>query len=313
MKLKYSIAPIFIFSLFCLVFCSCSQNTNDDAILSSTETSSTEKGSRDNTPEVLVGHADGSCTMGNDAVIIDLSNSADGYLMVEYTGDSNKVKFQLTGPDSVTYTYDLTPGIYQTFPLTASDGSYTLGVYENIQGTSYSTLFSDTADIQITNTFGPYLYASQYVNFNSSSLAVEKGMELAASADSDLDVIESVYDYIITNFSYDYEKAKQVKSGYLPDIDTVLSTRSGICFDYASVMAAMLRTQRIPTRLEVGYVDDVYHAWISTYVEGQGWINGIIEFDGDKWNLMDPTFASASTSPKDFLTTKADYYTKYIY
>ena len=78
-------------------------------------------------------------------------------------------------------------------------------------------------------------------------------------------------------------------------------------------MAAMLRTQRIPTRLEVGYVGDVYHAWISTYIHGQGWINGIIHFDGNTWELMDPTFASTSSSPKDFLTDRSDYLTKYVY
>lgn len=42
----------------------------------------------------------------------------------------------------------------------------------------------------------------------------------------------------------------------------------------------MLRSQRIPTRLEVGYMGDVYHAWISIYTKETGWVNGIIEFDG---------------------------------
>ena len=46
---------------------------------------------------------------------------------------------------------------------------------------------------------------------------------------------------------------------------------------------------------------DVYHAWISTYIKDKGWVNGIIEFDGNDWKLMDPTFASTSSDPKDFL------------
>ena len=56
-----------------------------------------------------------------------------------------------------------------------------------------------------------------------------------------------------------------------------------------------------------------YHAWISTYIKDKGWINGIIEFDGTSWNMLDPTFASTSDSPKKFIAQKNDYITKYVY
>ena len=128
-----------------------------------------------------------------------------------------------------------------------------------------------------------------------------------------MEVIEQVYNYIIDHFTYDYDKAANVVSGYLPVVDSVYTSNTGICFDYAAVMATMLRSQNIPTRLEVGYMGDVYHAWISTYITDTGWVNGIIEFDGNEWQMMDPTFASTSTSPKDFLTETDKYITKYVY
>lgn len=81
----------------------------------------------------------------------------------------------------------------------------------------------------------------------------------------------------------------------------------------SAVMTAMLRSQRIPTRLEVGYMGDVYHAWISIYTKETGWVNGIIEFDGKDWELMDPTFASSSKSPKSFTSENSKYTTKYVY
>ena len=142
---------------------------------------------------------------------------------------------------------------------------------------------------------------------------IAKAKELAASACSDIDVVENVYNYIIDNFTYDYDKAANVESGYLPNVDEIYSTNCGICFDYAAVMATMLRSHNIPTRLEVGYMGDVYHAWISTYIKDIGWINGINEFDGDSRNLMDPTFASTSSSPTDFITENSKYITKYVY
>lgn len=109
-------------------------------------------------------------------------------------------------------------------------------------------------------------------------------------------------------------------SGYLPDVDTILKEKKGICFDYAAVMATMLRTQNIPTRMEIGYalIDDeaVYHAWISVYIQDVGWIDDLIQFDGKNWSMMDPTLISDSNnsaSMRDVVKNKNNYTTKYLY
>lgn len=312
-KGKFILLPILL--CMSLVFCSCgaeNKQSGGNSATKQSESSQDTKGSRDNTPVVLTGQADGTVTYGSEGVTIDASHMSEGYIMVSYTGTNEKVKLQITGPDEVVYTYDL-HGDYETFPLTAGSGSYTVGVFENIEGTSYSTLFTQTIDVKIDDEFGPYLYANQYVNFNGDSKVVEKAEELSKPCNDDLEVIEQVYNYMISNFTYDYDKAESVQSGYLPDVDEVFETQTGICFDYAAVMAAMLRSQRIPTRLEVGYAGDVYHAWISTYIEEQGWVNGIIQFDGKNWELMDPTFASTSSKPEDFITNTDEYITKFVY
>ena len=93
-------------------------------------------------------------------------------------------------------------------------------------------------------------------------------------------VVTSIYNYVVDNLTYDYEKAATVQSGYLPNVDLTLATQKGICFDYASLMTAMLRAQDIPTKLVIGYTGQLYHAWISVYLPEQGWIDNIIYFDG---------------------------------
>jgi hypothetical protein len=77
----------------------------------------------------------------------------------------------------------------------------------------------------------------------------------------------------------------------------------------------MLRTQQIPTRLEVGYAGSTYHAWISVYLDDIGWVNGIIEFTGSDWSLMDPTFGASTGDKKlrEFIGDGTNYTTKYIY
>ena len=321
-KLAFILYSIFL-SCFVLTGCGGSSSETDAPKASSEsgtlsnldteESTATTKGSRDNTSIVLVPEASGSEVHSCDVATIDASNTSEGYLMAKYTGSVAKVKFQIKGPDGNTYTYNLHGGDYEVFPLTAGDGTYSLGIHENVEGTTYSTALTVDINVTISNSFGPYLYPNQYVDFNASSLPVGKAVELSEPANNDLEVIEQVYNYIIDHFTYDYDKAANVVSGYLPVVDSVYTSNTGICFDYAAVMATMLRSQNIPTRLEVGYVGEQYHAWISSYIEDIGWVNGIIEFDGTSWNMMDPTFASTSKKPKDFITNDSDYLTKYVY
>lgn len=304
----------FIFHIvlvLCLMLNGC--NNGESPGTSGNNPSSTERGTRDNTSIVLVPTASGEAVHSCDSAIIDASNASEGYIMASYTGTNNKVKLRITGPDEVTYTYNLHGSDYEVFPLTAGDGNYTIGVYENISDTKYSLAISAEINVTLTNTFGPYLYPNQYVNFTASSLPVKKAVELAYTASNDLDVVEEVYNYIINNFTYDYDKAESVVSGYLPVVNEVYQANTGICFDYAAVMATMLRSQNIPTRLEVGYIGEAYHAWISVYIEDIGWVNGIIEFDGANWNMLDPTYASSSKNPQSFITENSKYLTKYVY
>ena len=271
-------------------------------------------GARSNAPYCLTPTADGIIVYSSTVSTIDASNSSQGYVIANYYGAAGKVKFRITGTDGVVYTYDLHGG-NEVFPLSAGSGSYDLAIYENVSDDQYSTAQFETISVSLTNTFGPFLYPNQYVIFNSSSTSVAKAKELAKMADTDLDVVSSIYNYIISNITYDYSKASSVQSGYLPNPDSTLAAKTGICLDYASLMVAMLRSQHIPARLEVGYVGDAYHAWISTYIKDVGWINGIIQFDGQSWKLMDPTFA-ASTPGEDlenFIGNGSSYLTKYIY
>lgn len=273
------------------------------------------KGSRDNTPVCLVPTAPGATVYNNDLVSLDASNTSEGYICVNYSGTCSKVKLQITGPNDVTYTYNLTGNGYETFPLTCGDGSYSVGVFENISGNTYSTTFYQDLSVALTSEFSPFLYPSQYVNFTPESETVAKAQELAGSADTDLDVVSNVYNYVISSVTYDYDKASNIASGYVSSVDETLRTGTGICLDYAALMASMLRSQGIPTHLEVGYAQDAYHAWISTYVDEIGWINGIIEFDGNSWSLMDPTFAanSSESSLKKFIGDGSNYTVKYVY
>lgn len=286
-----------------------------EGVSTSASVPGSETGTRDNTPLCLVPEADGILETRNDVAVIDYSHADQGYICADYSGSVSKIKLILSGPDGTDYTYDLHGNGYEVFPLSAGSGSYKATIYENISGTSYSTCLYAGFDAVLANEFGPFLYPNQYVNFNADSKAVAKGAELAAGADTDLDVVISIYDYITASIKYDYNKASDPPAGYVTDVDEILSSGTGICLDYAALMSAMLRSQQIPTRLEVGYAKDAYHAWISVYTEETGWLNGLIEFTGSSWTLVDPTFGANSSekSLKKFIGDGTNYTLKKVY
>lgn len=249
-------------------------------------------------------------TFKNNKLIIDYSNANQGYVMVKYSGENSKVKVQVT--KDTTYTYDvLNKNNYETFPLSEGNGNYSIKVFENISGNQYAQAGSQNINVALENEFNTFLYPSQYVNFrdNSQSTVLSNSLK----GENVISTVTNVYNYVVDNISYDNAKANSVQSGYIPNNDNTLANKNGICFDYASLMCAMLRAQDIPSKLIVGYQGSQYHAWISVYSNETGWIDNVISFDGTNWTLMDPTFASTGGRQYGNCSASGGYTMKYNY
>ena len=260
--------------------------------------------------------APGTLTQKNSKAVIDYSNTADGYVMAQYTAQTDKkLKAQVAGP-TTTYTYNLVVGRWDAFPLSDGNGDYKVTIYENVSDSKYSAVLSASFTLKLEDEFAPFLRPNQYVNYSEAENTINKGLELTEGLEDPLEKVAAVYDYVVDNFKYDKLKAKTVKSGYLPDLDEILEKKKGICFDYAAVMAAMLRSQGIPCKLVVGYAGKTYHAWINVWSEDEGWIEGVVFFDGKDWQRMDPTYASSNNESAAIMKYIGDgdnYTVKYLY
>ncbi len=247
---------------------------------------------------------------------LDFSHTDQGYFMGVLTGEDEKVNIQVTGPDQIVYKYFLEePGVDTAFPLTAGSGPYVILAFENIGGDQYASLLSYSVSVELENEFLPFLYPNQYVRFTEDSEAVQLAKKLSEDCESDLDALEAVYNYVTENIVYDDEKAATVETGYLPDIDETLRTGKGICFDYAALTVAMLRSLSIPARLNIGYSGDIRHAWVDIFIESAGWIRRAVEFNGNEWEMMDPTYAAAlgsDTLTNDYIGDGENYSLQYI-
>lgn len=262
--------------------------------------------------------ADGVLTFTNSNAVIDYSNSDDGYVMAKYTGSNSLVKVQVTNPDGDTtqvYTIN-TKGNYEAIPLTAGNGEYIVRVCEAV-GTKFAVVVSGTINVALSSSLAPFLRPSNYVPFAYGDSAVTKSSQLCGGTSNDLEKVDRVYSWLVDNVVYDRAFAdSNIPKGYVADTEKVINQKKGICLDYAGTMAAMLRSQNIPTQVAVGQAGTAFHAWVNVYVTDVGWVYGAIYFDGSAWHRMDPTFAASSKSSDKILQYIGDgsnYKTEKLY
>lgn len=276
---------------------------------------------------VLKPQASGTAVEENGKAVIDYSNTKDGYIMIKFTGTTSKtIKVKVAGQtvngqsvDGTTneYVYNLPAnGQWQTFPLPCGNGEYTVKVLENTEDNKYAVVLTKTISVTLTDEFAPFIRPNQYVNYENASKTIAKAAELIGNETDVLAKVQRVYEYVVKGLTYDTRKAETVQAGYLPVLDSVLAAKTGICFDYAALMAGMLRCQGVPCKLVVGYVSVGCHAWLSVYSPETGWIENTVYFDGKTWQRMDPTFASSSNNSPEILQyigDGANYDAKYFY
>jgi len=169
----------------------------------------------------------------------------------------------------------------EILPLQLGKGNYNIKVLENISGNRYRVVSKDTIFIKDFNDKESFLVSAQPVYWKEGQ-ASKLAKELTKNKESTIDKVEEIYDYITQNIVYDYDKIKDLTDDYVPNIEQTLKSKSGICYDYAALMAGMLRSLNIPTKLVKGYKNDLnnYHAWNEVLIE-------------DKWVIIDTTYDAA--------------------
>ena len=268
-------------------------------------------------PEVRVPLSPGTSTAENDKVRVDYSNSADGYISVRWNETGKRVKLRITSGGS-TYDHDVpTGGVTEYYPLSCGSGSYTVQIYEQTDGDRYAKVLEQEFTAEIRSETSPFLYPNRYVAFSQNSACVEKAAQLCAGRSGTIEKTAAIFGWVTDNVSYDRELAATVKSGYVPDPDSVLKKKTGICYDYASLMAAMLRSQGIPSRLVVGYAkESIYHAWNEVWTEQTGWITPELLLSRNGYNIVDATFYAGSADKAkiaDYISDSGNYSALYYY
>ena len=215
---------------------------------------------------------------------VNTAKAEDGVVELKVNVNTTAKLKVLVQKGDTKYYYDVQSLADESIPLQMGDGTYTIALLKNVSGTSYTRLDAATIEAKGIQSFEPYMTANPIVDFAADDNVVALAKKLTLTAKTDDEKIKAIYSYVTKNFKYDYNRAKTVQSGYVPDVDAVLAANAGICYDYSAVMAAMLRSVGIPTKINMGYSKHIaeYHAWNEVYIKST-----------DKWITLDTTFDSA--------------------
>ena len=121
-----------------------------------------------------------------------------------------------------------------------------------------------------------------------NTATVKLADEICVDCDTDAEKVKATHEWMIHNFEYDYECEPFIQ--YF-NVHKTLSTRKGICYDFAHLFAALCRSQNIPCYVLDGTkLDDAnyHHTWNRVYFN-------------DSWWDMDVTFDIVQTKNQGVL------------
>jgi len=177
------------------------------------------------------------------------------------------------------YQYPITPGKDIYLPLQMGNGDYKIRITEKIAEYTYKQIKEYKHTLKLEDNNVVYLTSILEVNWNKDQELIKKAAEITKGLKTNESKIKAIHGYVSKNFSYDYDKASTVSFGYIPELSTLYTSKKGICYDYASIFAAMSRSVGIPTKLVKGYgtiTGKTYHAWNEVLLDG-------------KWKIIDTT------------------------
>jgi hypothetical protein len=254
---------------------------------------------------------------------INFDQASLGIVRVFYNETVEKKMKLIVQLGEAKYVYNLfRSNDYVNYPLQLGDGQYTVSVFENTTGTKYRKVASSSFQVVLKNQNDVYLQSILEINWNEEDESIKLADEIVAQALAakkaktavskraqvvltEKEIVNELYMYIIKNYKYDYKKIETLDFSYTPDNDSFLISKKGICYDYSSLLASMLRSQGIPTKMVKGYANEskVYHAWNEIYVSSEKrWV--VTDITNDAYMIQNGFVYTFEKDPKAYNKVK---------
>ncbi|HCL02790.1 MAG TPA: transglutaminase [Lachnoclostridium phytofermentans] len=203
-------------------------------------------------------------------VELDESHLAEGYVSTSLKETKKSVAYVIViSKDKESYNYPVVDG--GKYPFTLGNGTYQIMIGEKVEGNKYSAILQKEIKVKIKDETTVYLQSNEAINWeNEDSSILKKAKELTKNSKTNIDKAKAIHNYIIKNYSYDNKKADKVTKDYIPNLKSFYKTQKGICYDYVTLTAVMLRSVGVPTKIVKGFESsnpETFHAWNQVYNE----------------------------------------------
>ncbi|HYF75354.1 MAG TPA: transglutaminase-like domain-containing protein, partial [Candidatus Nitrosocosmicus sp.] len=178
-----------------------------------------------------------------------------------------------------------------------SPGEYTIQVMVNEYDRKYS--YGPSIRIENSRELNKYLIPAKHIESNEE-IIISTAEEITKACSSDAEKVKAIYDWVVDNIDYDYEKLSKHNMGQYDNrygaVNT-LNTRKGVCYDYSTLVAALARSVGIQAKVVEGDLNQGmlkgFHAWNEVFIPEQ-----------DRWINIDTTIGA--TTGEDYFDIEND-------
>lgn len=205
---------------------------------------------------------------------INLDYIADGYVLARCTAQRDACLSILK--DDTMWSEKLpADNEWYIYPLTMGDGEYTVQLHLREQGDTFRRMLDLPFNARLDDPNEPFLMPNFLAQYDESSSVVAFSRQLYQESKNNKDMADDLFQWLRSNIDYDedFSQSEEFLSGfYIPDLDNFLADKQGVCSDYTSAFAAIMRIAGIPCQIVYGDVaqgsDGIkYHAWNHVWLE----------------------------------------------
>ncbi|MDF2592607.1 MAG: hypothetical protein K0S75_2073 [Clostridia bacterium] len=212
-----------------------------------------------------------------------------GFVNIQGITMKDKIKLMVAkNNEQLWYDVKLENGRFnQKLWLNWGKGSYTINVMVNEYDRKYS--LGPKITVENVKEINALLSPEKYIECEDK-LIIDQAAEITKGLTGDMERARAIYNWVSKNIAYDYEKyGKHLNNDYNNEYGALLAlnTKKGVCYDHATLTAALGRASGLQTKLVkgTGKINGIagYHAWNEIYIA-----------DESKWIKLDTSFAAVS-------------------
>lgn len=226
--------------------------------------------------------------------LIDYQHLSKGQLLIENT-TSEKALVSITYND-VSYVYNVqSQNVLEIIPLPMGAGIYEVIIGFPTDDHKIRVSYRNNIELPEINEYELFLKPNSLCYWDSTSDVVELVEEITKDSSTLYNQYRNIISWVQSNIEYDSSYADKTEVEIIYP-DEILNNGAGVCAEFASLTASMLRIAGIPTKIVWGYTNGDYHAWNMCYIN-------------DEWIRVDTTYknGNADSSVIQDNSTYTDY------